>query len=708
MIGLGKIREYWLPELLAMGVKWVKFIHDGGEGLAELLLANEIMPVVRLYRPQPNPGVLGNKEIEFLDRYLALGVKYFEFNNEPDLSVEWRNGQVPENALEIVVRNAMRDMELILERGGYPAVPALAVGTKWDIVGKICELGGEDLFEGGVWQAIHNYGLNHPLDYPYDDVNQKGTPISRKEYDRLAAERWGEGESTWGADSLERVNRRRVAGTNPGDTVHEDPSTWRSYEFFDMMVCQHLGRSIPVLSTENGINVGDRADPRYSGVTPQLHMERTLEMCRIMMGTSTRFDKAPAHYFCTAFWLIGNYTLGHMAVGWESQAWYSPRWPGGKLPIVEALKAEPKRKRRPISKRQPQKGVIKGRVRDDGAGQRVSLRRGERIVRTVKTSSKGTFRFEKLKRGRYSLTIKGTNIVRRGVVTDGRSVVTADLSLLTDSSVIQGVVRGGAGRKIILRSDGQVAETTIASDGAYRFQDLPAGEFSLTVEGVDVGRSGLLTDGRNTIVVDLVVPQWSWTISTEPIGGGDSIVRCSVIGRKDLSVRLYTSGWEGIVGRTGTKPEYGQFACEFAPLREATYVLEPERLGVKAEFALARGTVATVEFTEEAAVAEGEERAEEAPTKEFEHYLLLRQALRDRATSLAVTRYAAHFSPTVGSDPTEAERARYVTILGSTRTVSASDERRLKEAGCLVERIAEDIAGTVERLVAEDKPFATL
>ena len=42
-----------------------------------------------------------------------------------------------------------------------------------------------DLFEHGAWVAIHNYTLNHPLDYPYDPVNQDGVPISQEEYDRL-------------------------------------------------------------------------------------------------------------------------------------------------------------------------------------------------------------------------------------------------------------------------------------------------------------------------------------------------------------------------------------------------------------------------------------------------------------------------------------------------------------------------------------------
>ncbi len=753
MIGMGRIRQQWLPELKAMGVKWVKLLHDGGEGFAELLLENDIMPIVRLYRPQPNPGMLGNKEIEFLERYVKIGVQYFEFNNEPELPVEWRDGRLPENAIDIVAENAIIDMERILEKGGYPAVPALAVGTKWDLIGKICELGGDYLFEGGVWQAIHNYALNHPLDYPYDQVNLKGAPVSRQEYQRLAAERWQEDMTAWDADTLEMVNARRASSIAPsGVTISDDPSAWRSYEFYDLMARQNLGRSIPVLSTEGGVNVGDRSDLRYPRITYELHKEMTLEMCRIMMGTSKRFEEAPEYYFCTGFWLLGNYTLGHYSTWWESQAWYGPKWPDGRLPTIGALKTEPKQERPPISREQPRKGAIHGRVLDGGAGHKLVLRRGDQSVKTTTVKDDGAYRFDRLSGGRYSLAIEGKKVEKGGLVTDGQIVVTANLSMLTNSAVIKGVVKGGAGRKLILSSNGQTEETTIAPNGTYRFTDLPAGRFSLFVENTHVGQRDIETDGHSTVVVDLAVPLWTWTISSEAIGGGTSIVRCSVIGRRNLPVKLYIPGiaWPGMVGRTGTKPEYGEFACEFAPLREGPYVLEPEDLGLRAEFELARGTIATVNFVEQPPVEEeekeeeeveaeeekekqeveeeekeekeeqveeeeelveeeeGEGEEEEQPTKDIEHYLLIGKVFRDRESFLAITRYAAHFGPVVGTSVQEAKRAYYVTILGDSTTVSPAVEERLKKAGCQVERIYKNVGETLEKLVSEDQLFSTL
>ena len=44
-VGMSRIREFWLPELKSMGVKWVKiFNHDGALDFCELLLAEGIMP----------------------------------------------------------------------------------------------------------------------------------------------------------------------------------------------------------------------------------------------------------------------------------------------------------------------------------------------------------------------------------------------------------------------------------------------------------------------------------------------------------------------------------------------------------------------------------------------------------------------------------------------------------------------------------------
>ena len=604
-VGLGQIRDFWLPELQALGVKWVKLTrHDGGQELIELLLRHDIMPIVRLYRPQTNPGVLDKEALATAREYAALGVHYFEFNNEPDLAVEWQNSRVPPNAVEIVARNAIADIEAILKVGGYPGIPAMTVGSKWDLVGEICRQGRRDLFGEPVWQAVHNYSLNHPLDYPYDVGNQTGAAYTQEFYDRLLLEGWD--GAAWGGWSLDRVNQERRDHSNPGANAFEDPSCWRAYERYDRLIRDQIGRSLPILATENGYIVSERQDPRYPATTPQLHAAQTLEACRIMMGTSTRFDHAPDYYFCTAFWLLANYNLGHWAPEWEGAAWYSGRWPGEKLPIVDALKAEPKRARvwrgdAGIA------GQVSGLVQA-GAGLTVRLARADGWTLTARAAADGRFAFADVPLGEYTVTVVEAQRSLAVTLSRERPIASANFDVTTVSvtaavSVIRGRVTAGAGRIIRLArpADNWAAEQTIGGDETYRFSDLSAGVYVVALAGADVARAGLTLDGRNEIVADLVAPGWGWTVSDGGASPGFGVVRCRVTGRPNHPVRLWTVGWQGMTQRTGSKPEYGPDVCEFAPLGAGRYALQPEGVEAAAEVTLDGSRVMWVTYTESAA-----------------------------------------------------------------------------------------------------------
>ncbi len=434
-IGAADLREYWIPELQRMGVKWVKYLHDGGLEFAEMLLGAGIMPVVRLYRESPNSTDIGKatltkKELHYLDEYLASGVRYFEFNNEPELPNEWQGGSPPPDAIDHVARAAIRDMETILDYGGYPAVPATAIGTQWDLIGKIIEHGGRHLFEEPVWIAIHNYDINHPLDYPYDAINQQGKAIAEEEYKQLGTAAWEGKHGHY--RSLDYVNQQRSEGANPGATIHDDPSTFRAYERFADLCHQHLGRYLPILSTESGPIVGEGDDPRYPSTIPKLHAEKAVEEAKIMMGVSELYPAAPPYYFCTAFWLIANTQL--RGLGWERHAWYSERWPGGKLPAVDALAALPKVVR-PIPKVKGEKSskpkgrakrsVIKG-ILYDYPNTRVFLRSFFVSLQTT-TDAEGVYSFEKLPADTYRLSIPATAEVRQGLEVDGKETLQVDI-----------------------------------------------------------------------------------------------------------------------------------------------------------------------------------------------------------------------------------------------------------------------------------------
>jgi hypothetical protein len=556
-IGAGELRRRWLPILQRMGVKWVKFLHDGGLEFAEMLLAAGIMPIVRLYREKPNSrdrakAVLGPREIAYLQQYVALGVRYFEFNNEPDVHGEWDDGQVPPDAADYVARAAIRDMETILAHGGYPAVPATAIGNRWDLIGKIIEHGGRHLFDEPVWIAVHNYDLNHPLDYPSDDVNQTGRPLTAAEYERPGMDAW-QGRR-WGYRSREFVNEHRRTGANPGHTVHDDPSCFRAYERFGDLCLRHLGRHLPILSTENGPIVGEDDDPRYPTTTMAIHAEKVVEIARIMMGTSERYPAAPPYYFCTAFWLMGNAVLGGR--GWEAHAWFSPTWPEGRLPAVDALAALPKTPRPlpqdeepppveppPIAENSVIAGIVHGHPHT-----RVILR-SPRLSTETTTDAAGAYRFTGLPAGVYRVAVPGTGLVRTDLRVDGYSQLRVDL--------------------------GEPAPSPPEPPPTP-----PAPEPSPAPPSA-----------------------WQFTIGDDGPSPGFGVVRVSVEGKVGLPVHIGAVGWAGFTQLTGSKAEYGPYFCEFAPLGAGRYTITPADLGVQAEVLVDGRRVLRVVFTPAAAPA---------------------------------------------------------------------------------------------------------
>ena len=82
--------------------------------------------------------------------------------------------------------------------------------------------------------AIHNYTLNHPLDYPDDDVNQRGKALTEADYD-------AEGAWAWDNMPMDTINAWRWQDKNPGDTILDDASCFRSFEFFNAQVVRALG-----------------------------------------------------------------------------------------------------------------------------------------------------------------------------------------------------------------------------------------------------------------------------------------------------------------------------------------------------------------------------------------------------------------------------------------------------------------------------------
>lgn len=527
--------DYWIDELVAMKIKWVKLLDDGGGSSLELcrrLLAAGIMPIVRIYLQPANPNHLRSRELDSISRLIDIGVRYFESNNEPDLAAEWEDGHRPTNWLDIVVDNFIRDADAVLERGGLLALPAMGPGSKDNPISLVVAKGRKDLFERGCWVAIHNYTLNHPLDYPDDDVNQLGKPLTQEEYELYA--RWAYSHLSydeiqargipisesdyhkfqnwaWGGRSLEMVNQLRAEKKNPGATVFDDPNCFRGWEVAGKMIYDALGFYVPVISTEGGPVVGWGDDLRYPKMNPQTQMEYQLEIVRFMQS------QAPPWYFAVCTWLLATEPLGQINPTWEQMSWYTHAWDlqfglNGQLPVVQALKDEPATVR---SELQAGGGAIYGsaRRRDGQPVTNLPLQlRGEGHDMSTTTDAAGAYRFGGLAAGTYSILSAATTLASDIVLAEDEQRQ-VDLVLEEgQQSTIEGVVIDTAGQPqerlgvTVGRGTEQVATVLTGEDGRYRVENLPAGSYWVITADGGAAVAGIRLDGWTGRTVDLTVP----------------------------------------------------------------------------------------------------------------------------------------------------------------------------------------------------------
>jgi hypothetical protein len=148
------------------------------------------------------------------------------------------------------------------------------------------------------------------------------------------------------------------------------------------------------------------------------------------------------------------------------------------LPIVDALKAEPKRPRvwhgdGGIA------GEVKGMV-TNGGGVTLRLARGDAWIDTTKAGADGRYTFVDVPFERYQLTVvQLPGIAREVLLSPNQPVATVNFELppantQPANSSVRGTITGGAGMTVRLArpSDGWNQSQAIAGDGRYRFSGL--------------------------------------------------------------------------------------------------------------------------------------------------------------------------------------------------------------------------------------------
>jgi hypothetical protein len=147
------------------------------------------------------------------------------------------------------------------------------------------------------------------------------------------------------------VNEWRRKLANPNATIDEDATCFRAYEKLNAYIVNACGHSIPIMMTEGGYNVGQRAgtyegdDPRYPKPTPQRCSELARDMFRFVSGVCPlRGQHVPDYLFSVMPWLLAAERLCWYAPPAENQGpWftdkYNEEWGlNGELPLVQMLR----------------------------------------------------------------------------------------------------------------------------------------------------------------------------------------------------------------------------------------------------------------------------------------------------------------------------------------------------------------------------------
>lgn len=335
--------DYFVSELGAMNIKWVKFLQDDAPEvtnpyLIEQLVAHDIEPVMRVYKPFNDPY----EHLESLvSQATEQGVHYFELYNEPNVAGPaggWREGE-PINVDRIVDRWILAARE-VHAAGGQPSLPPLAGGGAVDdlvflrqFLDGVRARGQANLLPG-AWLAVHNYFLNHPLAYPTDPVNVDDVPLTGAEI--------SERELT--PEQVAAINYARSIAKLPrdqggfwvGNTIDEDSNAFAKFEAYAHIFYDRFGYYLPVISTEGGATIGAAEDPRYPPVRAEDLTELTLGAYHAVL------DDAPDTFFAHTAWLLANSAGEHADERFEHAAWYKDR-DGTTLPVVEVLKMDPRK-----------------------------------------------------------------------------------------------------------------------------------------------------------------------------------------------------------------------------------------------------------------------------------------------------------------------------------------------------------------------------
>ncbi len=217
---------------------------------------------------------------------------YVQIYNEPADHREWDDSR-PDNYREVFAERWARHAAAVADAGGYPGLQVMGKSELDVAIDAVDAINRRDIWERAVF-VVHNYGVNHPPNYPYDELSQQ---------------------------------------THPGITIVEDPVSVMMGSAFAVWMHERLGMVIPIVGGEGGWQFGVDDDRRYPRVLQPLHALYHREIFEwFRTGVLSSGEALPDYYFSMTPWLVGGWNT---AEDW----WGGPL--GDKTETIEAVRAIP-------------------------------------------------------------------------------------------------------------------------------------------------------------------------------------------------------------------------------------------------------------------------------------------------------------------------------------------------------------------------------
>ncbi len=308
------VLDAFLPQLIAMGTSWLVLPSTLDRPIPEYsiksLLGANIEPVIKInttYDCCPDQQHLRR----LCETYAHWGVHYISIFDQPNLMREWKQW----NALDLpdcfmdyllpcletmfAINDIVPVFTPLAPEGNYHDLEFLK--RCLDVVNSK----GKDYLYDKLAIGIHNYAANKPLT-------------------------WGKGgQADWPCAQPYRCP--------PGCENH---CGFYMFEWYDEIVRERAGHSLPFICAGNGVLVGCREHDYYPSIDETLHARRSLEMGQMLMRS-----QVPAYIFNNAFWVLSAEDRSDFA----KYRWYTPDGKPALPQSIAMLKGMPKQTRRPAT-----------------------------------------------------------------------------------------------------------------------------------------------------------------------------------------------------------------------------------------------------------------------------------------------------------------------------------------------------------------------